>query len=249
MTTSLSLAPREQLARVRLLATDIDGTMTRHGKIPPDVLEAIVRLHRAGVEVLPVTGRSAGEALGLARYLPTVTRAIAENGAVFVVPDAPHRYAFGAPGLERLHHVAARISPANPLVLAPCSPFRVADVAFERAGRKEPELLSLKAAAEAEGVHLVWSSVHVHLSAQRPDKGAGLLSFLGENGVNANEVAVVGDAPNDAGFWIPGRFGVPVGTAEVTRQANAIEHLPTWLVGHAADGWLELADAIVRARG
>jgi hydroxymethylpyrimidine pyrophosphatase-like HAD family hydrolase len=249
MTTPLSQAPLDQLARVRLLATDIDGTMTRHGKIPPDVLEAIVRLHAAGVEVLPVTGRSAGEALGLARYLPTVTRAIAENGAVFVTPDAPHRYAFGEPRRELLRRVATRISATNPLEPAPCSPFRVADVAFERAGRKEPELLALKSRAEAEGVHLVWSSVHVHLSSHRPDKGAGLLSFLGENGVDASEVAVVGDAPNDAGFWLPRRFGVQVGTAEVTRQAGAIEHMPAWLVGHAADGWLELADAIVRARG
>lgn len=246
--SALSEAPASSLARIRLLATDIDGTMTRDGKIPAAVLDAIEALHGVGVEVLPVTGRSAGEALGLARYLPTVRRAIAENGAVFVVPDAVHRFPFGEPRRNALYAMGREISPENPLAPAPCAAFRVADVAFERAGRQEPELVQLRERAAAKGVHLVWSSVHVHLSTHAPDKGAGLLRFATENGIAPDEIATIGDAPNDAGFWAPGRFGLPVGTAEVLRQRDVIGDLPRWVVGDAADGWLELAKAICQAR-
>jgi hydroxymethylpyrimidine pyrophosphatase-like HAD family hydrolase len=98
-------------------------------------------------------------------------------------------------------------------------------------------------------VQLSWSSVHVHLSLHVPDKGAGLLGLLAGGDVAPGEVATVGDAPNDAGFWVQGRFGLPVGTAEVASQAAALESLPAWSVSHSADGWLELAEALLRARG
>jgi len=246
----LSEAPAAQLRSIRLVATDIDGTMTRAGKIPPEVLAALESLHAAGVEVLPVTGRSAGEALGLARYLPTVKGALAENGAVKVVPDAPHRLLFGEVDRVRLLEVARTIAePGDALELAPCSHYRLADVAFERAGRPQQLLQRLQVRALENGVHLAWSSVHVHLSLHPPDKGAGLLAWLREAGRSPAEVATIGDAPNDAGFWTPGRFGLAVGTSDVAAQAGVLPALPAYAVGHAAEGWLELAQALLAARG
>ena len=246
----LAEAPRERLAAISLLATDVDGTMTREGRIPPAILSACEALMRAGVEVMPVTGRSSGEALGLARYLPGVKRAIAENGAVLVVPDAPHRLLLGAADRVRLHATAREIVRAGeaPLEPAPCEPFRLADVAFERAGRNEEVLVGLRDRAAALGVRLVWSSVHVHLSLHEPDKGRGLSAFAEEVAIPRSAIAVVGDAPNDAGFWSPGRFGLAVGTAEVWPQRHVLPHLPEFSVGHSAGGWLELASAICAAR-
>jgi len=112
--------------------------MTRDGKFPPKVLEAMETLFALGVEVVPVTGRSAGEALGLARYLPTVKRAIAENGGVMIIPDRPHEVLLGTPDKETVLSVAIAIADeGEPLEPAPCSAFRIADVAFERAGRSQ----------------------------------------------------------------------------------------------------------------
>jgi len=246
----LAEAPASQLRSIRLLATDIDGTMTRAGKLSPDVLSALEALHASGVEVLPVTGRSAGEALGLARYLPTVKGALAENGAVRVVPDAPHQLLFGEVDRARLLAVARTLAePGDALQPAPCAHFRLADVAFERAGRPQGLLQRLQVRALENGVHLSWSSVHVHLSLHPPDKGAGLLAWLREAGLSPAEVATIGDAPNDAGFWTPGRFGLPVGTSDVAAQAEVLTALPAFGVGHAADGWLQLAQALLAARG
>lgn len=88
MMQPLAAAPVAVLKHIRLLATDVDDTMTSKGALLPATLSMLHRLHRAGVRVLPVTGRPAGEVQGLARYLPHVSAAIAENGAVLVTPDA-----------------------------------------------------------------------------------------------------------------------------------------------------------------
>ena len=118
---SLREAPREALRRIRLVASDIDGTMTHNAKLPPSILAAFERLAEAGVEVLPITGRPSGEALGLARYLPTVKHAIAENGATYIVPDAAVEFFQKAPDRARLLQIATTLSELlqHPLELAP----------------------------------------------------------------------------------------------------------------------------------
>src|SRR5438128_2036065 len=122
--------------RVRLVATDVDGTLTREGKLAPEVLAAIARLVVAGIEVMPVSGRSAGEVLGLVRYLPGVRRGIAENGMVEVIPDRPVRHlgAQDSADRARVRAAAERVAAGIGLPLASTADdvFRIADVAFER---------------------------------------------------------------------------------------------------------------------
>ena len=103
---ALSQAPRALLASVQVVASDIDGTMTRDGRLDPAVLDAIVALVAAGIEVLPVSGRPAGEVLGLARYLPGVRRALAENGLAKCVPGDAVTSLGSVPDRARLLAVA-----------------------------------------------------------------------------------------------------------------------------------------------
>ena len=60
------------LARVRTIATDIDGTLTHGRALDPEVVRVIAALARKGLRIVPVSGRPAGEVLGLCRYLPGV---------------------------------------------------------------------------------------------------------------------------------------------------------------------------------
>jgi hydroxymethylpyrimidine pyrophosphatase-like HAD family hydrolase len=90
--------------------------------------------------------------------------------------------------------------------------------------------------------------VHIHLSQHPPDKGAAVQEIVRRLGVDPQTVATIGDAPNDAGLWVPERFGLTVGTAQVRGQEAYIAHLPEVLVAEASDGWLELAQAILAAR-
>ncbi|MCO4761959.1 MAG: HAD family phosphatase [Myxococcales bacterium] len=245
----LSLLPAEKLAGIRLIATDVDGTMTRNGKLSADVLAAISRLATAGVEVLPVTGRPAGEALGLARYLPEVREAIAENGAVLVRPDQDVVNLWSKPDRDLLLRVAAEIAgPNDRLVLAEDAFCRVGDVAFLRQGRGDEEIGKMAEAALAHDVFVIWSSVHIHLSLSEPDKGAAVLGVSANLGYSPEQILTIGDAPNDAGLWKAGRFGVTVGTADVHHHLAALRHTPDWVSDNVgADAWLEMAERLMAA--
>ena len=123
------------------------------------------------------------------------------------------------------------------------------DIAWLREGRSDERLADLRRKAAEFGVWLVWSSVHVHLSDHDPDKGVAVLELARRRGFRPDEVATIGDSPNDAGLWVPDRFGLAVGTGDVLRRLDVLEHRPAWVTaGAAADGWIELGDSLVAAR-
>ncbi|MFO7563019.1 MAG: HAD-IIB family hydrolase [Enhygromyxa sp.] len=239
----LAELPRERLASIRVVATDVDGTLTRDGELGAELLSALAALRRAGILVIPISGRPAGEVLGLCRYLP-VDFGVAENGLFEIVPDAPPRWLSEPTNIERLREVGEHLNREldAKLRLTADAFCRLGDVAYERDGRDESELLRLRTAAEAHGVHLIWSSVHVHLAERRPDKGAGLLTLLERRNIDPRTVVTVGDAPNDAGLFRAGRFGLTVGTADVLAQRRWFPELPECVTAaREVDGFLELA--------
>ena len=68
---------------IRLLAIDIDGTLLNSQfQIPPANLEALLRAHGAGVEIILVTGRRHTFALPIAQQLGFNLWLISSNGAV-----------------------------------------------------------------------------------------------------------------------------------------------------------------------
>lgn len=237
------------LAPVRVVATDVDGTLTRGRALDPEVVRVIAALAAHGLQVVPVSGRPAGEVLGLCRYLPGVERAIAENGLLEVIPDREPRW-LGEPTDRGALLAAGRRLDAEHgagLRLAADHPFRLGDVAYERDGRGVPELQRLRAAAAALGVFMIWSSVHVHLTPRPPDKGQGLLRFAADHGLDPATILTMGDAPNDMGLFRAGRFGVTVGTADVPPQREAFEGcLPAYVTsGRESMGFLEVAEALL----
>ncbi len=247
MTQPLSSLPRPQLTAIRMLATDIDGTMTVAGRIALPVLRAWERAHDAGLRVLLVTGRSSGEALGLARYLPHATWAIAENGARLLIPDEPPELLVPPRPTEHLHDVAQQIAGKKALRPTADAFAREGDLAFERDGRTDAEVAELQRRAAVQGVELIWSSVHIHLSAHVPDKGEAVLKIAARWGVAAHEIATIGDSHNDEGLWRANRFGVTVGTAETARLQ--LRHAPDWRTDAVGGlGWCEFIEAWLAAR-
>jgi hypothetical protein len=241
---------RERLASIAVVATDVDGTLTRDGELGPDLLAALVELRAAGIEVIPISGRPAGEVLGLCRYLP-VDFGVAENGLFEIVPDTEPRWLTEPSNTERLREVGEHLNREldAQLRLTADAFCRLGDVAYERDGRDETELLRLRVAAEAHGVHLIWSSVHVHLAAQAPDKGLGLLRLLARRSIDPRTVVTVGDAPNDAGLFAAQRFGLTVGTADVLAQRRWFPHMPEYVTAaREVDGFLQLASLLLTGR-
>ena len=73
--------PLEQRRNIIGVFTDIDDTLTTHGAITPDALQALADLKAAGLHVIPITGRPVGWAEPLAASWP-VDAVVVENGAV-----------------------------------------------------------------------------------------------------------------------------------------------------------------------
>ena len=74
-----SLGP--QWAAVDWVLTDVDDTLTLHGRLPPQALVALAALREQGIEVIAVTGACAGWCDHIAHAWP-VSAVIAENGAI-----------------------------------------------------------------------------------------------------------------------------------------------------------------------
>jgi HAD superfamily hydrolase (TIGR01484 family) len=73
--------PIEERRNIIGVFTDIDDTLTTHGAVSSDALQALADLKNAGLHVIPITGRPVGWAEPLAASWP-VDAVVVENGAV-----------------------------------------------------------------------------------------------------------------------------------------------------------------------
>ena len=84
--TPLANCPRETLAPVRGVLTDIDETVSTEGRLTAAAYSALEALKEAGFLVVPVTGRPAGWCDHIARFWP-VDAVVGENGAFWMWHD------------------------------------------------------------------------------------------------------------------------------------------------------------------
>ncbi len=71
-----------QSKEIRVVLTDIDGTLTQFGRLPATSYSSLWKLSQAGLAVIPVTGRPAGWCELIARLWP-VHGVVGENGAFY----------------------------------------------------------------------------------------------------------------------------------------------------------------------
>src|SRR5690242_21950802 len=79
----LSDCPRATLAAIRGVLTDIDETVSTEGHLTAEAYAAMEALKKAGLLVIPVTGRPAGWCDLIARFWP-VDAVVGENGAFWM---------------------------------------------------------------------------------------------------------------------------------------------------------------------
>ena len=75
---------------IRYVLTDIDDTLTNGGRIPGCAFSAMETLQKAGILVVPITGRPAGWCDHIARMWP-VDGVVGENGAFYYRYDPKSR--------------------------------------------------------------------------------------------------------------------------------------------------------------
>lgn len=260
----LAEAPAEALAAIDWLLADIDDTITTEGRLTAEAYAALERLHRAGLHVVPVTGRPAGWCDMIARFWP-VSAVVGENGALWYAHDhaarrmrrhhaePPEQLAASQARLRALAEEAMRRVPGA--AIAADQPFRLFDMAVdfaEDAGPLPPKAPEAIAAVfRAGGAAAKVSSIHVNAWIGGWDKRAGVDSLFAAlwqplDAVLAR-VAYVGDSPNDAPMFA--RIPFSVGVANIRPFLPAIATPPRYVTGgEGGRGFVELADAVLEAR-
>jgi HAD superfamily hydrolase (TIGR01484 family) len=240
---------------VRLIATDVDGTLTLNGKFTSALLAALNQLASVGLPVVITTGRSAGWVNGLAEYLPVVG-AIAENGAIFYkghhtdllvsIPDlAAHRAAL-ARTFVSLQTAFPKIQESSD------NRFRLTDWTFDVQGLSLRDLQELRDRTHDQGWGFTYSTVQCHIRLPQQDKASGLEQVLQRYfpELAKEDVVTIGDSPNDESMFNGDRFPLSVGVANIRSYVDQIQYQPQFITEAAeGEGFCELARSILSQYG
>jgi len=244
---------RSIAGQVKLIATDMDGTLTRQGSFSGDLLRGLERLQQAGWPVVVVTGRSAGWVQGLAHYLP-ITGAMAENGGVyFPGARAAAEPLVSLPSLTAHRHqladLFARLQVRWPrLQESSDNRFRLSDWTFDIEDLSQADLDGLADVCQTQGWGFTYSTVQCHCFKPGQAKAAGLQQMLLRYfpHLSTQDIVTVGDSPNDASLFDPVLFPHSVGVANVQDYWQQLPHRPTYVTeAPEVDGFLELVNQLL----
>ncbi|MER3435792.1 MAG: HAD family hydrolase [Leptolyngbya sp. ERB_1_1] len=236
---------------IRLIATDMDGTLTIDQKFTPKLLQAFEQLNQAGIAVLIVTGRSAGWVSALVNYLP-IKGAIAENGGLFyqgetqqlLVPIEDvklHRQKLAEMFLE-LRSYFPKIQESNDNV------FRLTDWTFDVAELSISELNQLNSLCLKYGWGFTYSNVQCHIKLSQQNKAEGLVKVL-QNQYKPEQIVTVGDSPNDESLFDPAQFPTSIGVANIQHYQTQLKHLPTYITTQPEGaGFCEFVNTVLASR-
>ena len=257
---------------IRGIFTDIDDTLTTHGEITADALDALVALRAAGLTVIAITGRPVGWSEPKARAWP-VDAIVAENGAVALVSgkNGPSPASEGHSSLsklyqldattrqahtQRLRQAAQRVLREVPGVsLARDSAGRETDIAFDHAefaALVRAQIDAIEAVLRAEGLHTTRSSIHTHGAVNACDKWTGAVwavrTLLGRDLVHElDHWVAVGDSGNDEAMFR--HFRHSVGVANIRLAAPRMQALPRYITpGERGAGFTQVCASLLAAK-
>ncbi len=244
----------EQGQQVRLIATDMDGTLTRHGKFTPALLQMLEALKQAGIPVLIVTGRSAGWVNAVVAYLP-VWGAIAENGGLlYTHPDVAPQLLVSLPSVfdhrRKLAEMFAALQAEFPKIQeAADNRYRLTDWTYDVAGLTMEELERMGDRCRSAGWDFTYSTVQCHIKSPGQEKAIALLQVLKQHfsDLSPEQVITVGDSPNDESLFDGDRFPVSVGVANVLHYTARLMHKPAYVTqGEEAEGFCEVGRSVLK---
>jgi len=263
---------------IRLVVTDVDGTLVRHDRtLAPSTIAAAARLRAAGVRLAVVSSRPVGGLEVLRRPLGLDTPRAGFNGGEIVgaddavleehtIPDAACREAVAhleragvdvwvfAGGEWLLKNPDATYIAREKLSismdwrqvddfsphLAHVHKVMGASADFALMGRLEAELRgSIGAAAMVARSQ----SYYLDITHTQANKGTAALSLARLLGVAAEEMACIGDMPNDLPMLDIAGFSIAMGNA--TDEVKARVHAVT--ADNDSDGWALAIEKFVLA--
>ncbi|MEM1369472.1 MAG: HAD family hydrolase [Cyanobacteria bacterium P01_H01_bin.15] len=237
-------------SQIRLIATDMDGTLTQNEQFTARLIEALTALAASNYIVIIVTGRSAGWVSAVEHYLP-ITGAIAENGGVYLktgkTPIVMGEIESFERHRKRLSSVFEHLRLNHPnLRAANDNPFRLTDWTFDVAGLSAAILAQLAQECDLYGWDFTYSNVQCHVRPKGQSKANALQTVLKDYfpKLTPEQVLVCGDSPNDVDLFE--HFPISVGVANIVAYQAEMPYLPNYLTPKAeVDGFLEIAEFLL----
>ncbi len=254
--------PREKSAAITYLLTDIDDTITNEGKIPACAFQAMEDLDKAGIKVIPITGRPAGWCDHIARMWP-VKAVVGENGAFYFVYDDHkkkmiRRYFKTAQerrqDKKKLEVIKQEILKSIPgCVVSADQPYREADLAIDFAEDVPPlsqeKIDRIVTLFEQNGATAKVSSIHVNGWFGSYDKLSMTKILFREvlktdlDSIKKN-IIFIGDSPNDEPMFE--YFPNAVGVANVLEFKDRLSFKPAWITeGKGGIGFAQMAEILI----
>ena len=257
--------PHSVLAKLRGVVCDIDGTLTTDGRLTAAAYGALEKLQKAGLLVVPVTGRPAGWCDLIARLWP-VDAVVGENGAFYFRYDqAARRMIRGylrtaenrVRDRERMQGIADDVLRQVPgAALAADQRYRETDLAIDYCEDVVPLSLAdarrIAGAMEAHRMNVKISSIHVNGWFGAYDKLAAVRRLMREQfGIDLDaqreRFVFVGDSPNDEPMFA--FFPYAAAVANVARFLPELHSRPGHVTRRAEGaGLVELVREVLRAR-
>jgi HAD superfamily hydrolase (TIGR01484 family) len=257
--------PVKERRGIRGVLCDIDDTLTTGGRLTAGAYAAMERLQRAGLLVVPITGRPAGWCDHIARMWP-VAAVVGENGAFYFRYDQAarkmlrryvHDTTTRAAQREQLQQIGANIVAKVPgAAIAADQAYRETDLAIDYC--EDVALLAraavdrIVALMQAHGLTAKVSSIHVNGWFGSYDK-LGMTKRLMREEFGAEldrareHYVFVGDSPNDAPMF--DYFPHAVGVANIREFAGRLAHEPKYVtIAASGTGFCEVADILLAAR-
>ncbi|WP_238024829.1 phosphoglycolate phosphatase [Metallosphaera javensis (ex Hofmann et al. 2022)] len=176
---------------IKMLLTDLDGTLTEDRGtyvVDIDAIRALRRAEKAGIKVALVSGNSYPVLRGLHNYLGLTGGVVAENGCFVFYKGVTYRVC------ETLSRdIVSEFAKVFNLKESWQNEFRKSDFGFTPAELKD-EMIKW---AEERGLVVQSSGYALHLSGKPGGKGAGVRKLLELAKVTKEETGAIGDSRTD----------------------------------------------------
>lgn len=247
---------------LRYVFCDIDDTLTTDGKLEAEAYQALWKLAKAGLRVIPVTGRPAGWCEMIARLWP-VEAVIGENGAFYFSYDAQakkmQRYFDQDPKTMQLNQQKIMALGEQAIAKFAGSAWAsdqfcrkldaaidfcedVADLGRETAKQIATFFIQHGASAKVSSIHVnAWFGDHDKLKMCQQ-----YLQHQEQLGLDdlQEKLCFIGDSPNDESLFAAFRYSV--GVANVSDFLSQLQFPPQYLCSQRSGaGFVEFAEQIL----
>ncbi len=252
-----------EVASLTYVLTDVDDTITTDGKLHPEGLEALWKLHDSGLKVICVTGGSAGWGDTYLRQWP-VEAVLSESGALCLYREDGVIRHYVHPSIEkegyeqRAQELIKKVLYLVPEAKLSSDQFaRIYDIAFDH-GSEPPylnkaQISKVVAICTEMGAGTAVSSIHVNVWFGAFDKRRGTEAFfrdvLGLEGPILQKICCYcGDAPNDQVMF--SHFPLSFGVGNIRKHSQSMQNLPKFVAQkEGGAGFCEIAEALLRCKG